>query len=68
MTEDDMRAMGHVAAYDKLTGEAIGTATFDGGRMEWRWRCGAQRGWRKTGAKAVAAIEKATKSREEQRG
>jgi hypothetical protein len=63
MSEDDMRDQGVLDVCDKLTGEVIGTATFDGGRMEWRWRCGAQRGWRKTGAKAVAAIEKATKSR-----
>ncbi len=63
MSEDDMRAQGVIDVSDEQTGEVYGRAVFDGGRMEWRWQCGAQRGWRKTGAKAVAAIEKATKSR-----
>jgi len=76
-----MRAQGVIEVRDELT--VLGRATFFPGKMEWRWNltnagfarmmgggdCGGRptRGWRKTGAKAVAAIEKATKSREEQK-
>lgn len=80
IAERRMQAQGTVDVFDEH-GVLLGTATFNGGRMEWSWRLTSvgfrrmgissgrpARGWRKTGKAAVAAIEKATKSREEQRG
>jgi hypothetical protein len=66
-TEEEMQAEGTIEVGDE-NGVTLGTAQWRPELGKWSFTCGAQRGWRKTGAKAVAAIEKATKSREEQQG